>query len=74
MATCDPQTLVTQAQCLECKIPTGMEIPVLIVLLAQIAGVPLDAQELVNEAKCIECQIPQGMQLPVLIGIMCKLT
>jgi len=33
---CDPQTLVTQAACLECAIPPGMQLPVLISLFCQI--------------------------------------
>lgn len=33
---CDPQTLATQAACIECGIPPGMQMPVLIYLFCQI--------------------------------------
>jgi len=34
---CDPQTLTTAAACIECGIPPGMQLPVLISLFCQIA-------------------------------------
>lgn len=33
---CDPQTLITQASCIQCQIPDGMKLPVLIYLFCQI--------------------------------------
>lgn len=71
---CDPATLVDAAKCIECGIPQGMQLPVLIYLAAQIAGTSTDPAILIENAKCIECGIPQGMQLAVLISILCKLT
>lgn len=70
---CDVQSLITGASCLECQIPPGMELSVLIVLAAQIAGVPVDAQSLVTGAVCNECRIPQGLELSILIAIACQL-
>lgn len=34
--SCDPQTLVTQAVCIDCNIPKGMQMAVLISLFCQI--------------------------------------
>lgn len=70
---CDPQTLVNGALCIQAQIPPGMQLPVLIYLATQIAGVSADPATLVANAKCIECGVPKGMEWPVLIGIMCQL-
>lgn len=70
---CDPTTLVDQAKCIECGIPTGMQLPVLIALAAQIAGVSADPQTLMNLAKCDECQVPVGLEWPVLIALACQI-
>lgn len=72
---CDPQTLVNGAACIQCAIPPGMQIPVLIYLAMQGAGISTDPDsiaKLVNDARCIECAVPKGMEMSVLIGIMCQ--
>jgi hypothetical protein len=68
MAT-DNQSLVNQAACVDCAIPQGMQLSVLIVLFAQLAGVSLNPQALVNLANCVQCAIPAGMQMAVLIQL-----
>ena len=70
---CDPKTLATNAVCIDCGIPTGMQDAVIISLLAQIAGVPLDAPTLVKNAVCIDCGIPQGYRQAVIISLLCKI-
>lgn len=66
MAAIDPQTLVTDARCISEKIAAGDQLPVLISLFAQIAGVSADPAALVAGAKCYE-GIETGDRLPVLI-------
>lgn len=58
-------SLTAGAACLDC-IPKGMQMPVLISIFAQIAGMSADAATLVSDARCLQC-IPHGMQMPVLI-------
>lgn len=70
MPTCDPQTLVSNALCLTC-IPTGAQLPVLINLLAQKAGVTVDAQTVTTAAKCIDCGVPPGLYLPIVNNLLC---
>lgn len=70
---CDPQTLLTDAQCIECGVDVGLQIPVLIALAAQIAGVSLDSQSLMDRAVCIESCIEPGLRLPVLVSLACEI-
>lgn len=70
---CDPQTLVSDAKCIECAVPEGMRLAVLISLAAQIAGVSANSQTLTTNAQCIECNIPPGLYLPVLIALACEI-
>jgi hypothetical protein len=67
MATTDPTALAADANCLNC-IPPGLQLPVLIWLFAQIAGVTTDPTTLAANANCLAC-IPPGMQWPVLIWL-----
>jgi hypothetical protein len=48
-----------------------MQLPVLIALFAQIAGMstPIDTQALINSALCIQQCLPQGMWMPALISL-----
>ena len=64
----DIESLADQAKCIQCGIPEGMQLPALIVLAAQIAGVSADPTTLIANARCVDC-IPEGMQLPVLISL-----
>jgi len=73
MATCDPQTIVANAKCIECGVPAGMQLAVLIALAANIAGVSPDPQNLINLATCMQCNIPDGMRLPILIYLACQI-
>jgi hypothetical protein len=66
------QTLVTGANCLSC-IPREMQLPVLISIFAELAGMSADAQTLVNNAKCLQCIDPK-MQMPVLIYVASQIT
>lgn len=70
---CDSQTLVNQATCLECGLAPGVQWPVVISLLSQIAGVPSDPQSLMAGASCLLCNLSPGMQMPVIISLLCQL-
>ena len=65
MAT--PQQLMTAAQCIDCGIPEGMKLSVLIYQLGLLTGVT-NPQTLMANAACIDCAIPAGMRLSVLIS------
>lgn len=73
MATCDPKNLTAQAACLESCIPAGMQVPVLISLFAQLAGVNQDPNFLMQQAKRYADCIPAGLQLPVLLFLACEI-
>lgn len=71
--TCDPQTLVNNAQCLDCAIPEGMKPAVMIYLLQQIAGLgALTPQQLADAAQSYQA-IPTGMQGAVMIAATCQI-
>lgn len=65
----EPQELLDGARTLE-SIPPGMQLPILISLFAQLAGVSADPQTLIDGAQCIACGIPPGMQVAVLISLL----
>ena len=74
MATaCDPTSLVAGAACIECGIPPGLQKPVIIYLLCQIAGMNCDPTSLVAGAACIECGIPPGLADAVIISLLCQI-
>lgn len=54
------------SKCIDCGIPSGMRLSVLIYLWSQIAGVT-DVQTLINNSRCYDCGIPSGMRESVLI-------
>lgn len=62
------QEAIDGAICIDCGIPKGLQIPVLIWLYQQITGVSI--QSMIDGAVCIDCAIPKGMQIPVLIGLV----
>jgi hypothetical protein len=70
---CDPTSLVSGAACLECGIPPGLQKPIIISLLAQIAGVPVNATTLIANAACLECGIPPGMQDAIINYLLCQI-
>lgn len=72
MAT-DSNTLMDQAKCIDCVMPEGMKLSVLIVIFAQIANVSTDPNFLMDMAKCIDCTIPEGMKMSVLLALADKL-
>lgn len=61
--------LLDEAKCIDCAIPDGMKLSVLISLFASIAGVSADPNTLMANAACIDCAIPPGMQMAVLISL-----
>jgi hypothetical protein len=67
MPATDPTTLEANAQCIARCIPPGDQLPVLISLFAQFAGVSTDPASLVAGARCYSKCIAPGDQLPVLI-------
>ena len=65
----DPNTLIAGATCIQSCIPPGMQLPVIISILAP----GEDPNALMDAAKCIQNCIPDGMQLPVLISLVAGL-
>src|SRR4029077_5626933 len=70
---CDPQTLVNEANCIQCAMPRGMMLPSGIVQAGRIAGGRAAPATLLALAKCDECAIPVGMQWPVLLALACNI-
>lgn len=70
-ASTDPNVLAGDANCLIC-IPPGMQMPVMIWLLCQIAGVTTDPNTLIKNAGCLQC-IDPGMQGPVMIWLLTQI-
>jgi hypothetical protein len=70
--TTDPTELAADANCLNC-IPPGMQWPVAIWILAQIAGVTTDPTTLAANAACLNC-IPPGMQMPIIIWLLTQIS
>lgn len=62
-----PAQLMDQAKCIDCTIPPGMMLPVLIAQAASALGIT-DTNQLMDYAKCFDCQIPPGMEMAVLIA------
>lgn len=73
---CDPNTILAQANCLQCNMTPGMAAAVEIVLLCAIrdgATVPSDPQDLITQASCILGCIPIGMMPAVKIALLCEI-
>lgn len=51
------------------NIPTGFQLPALISIFAEIAGVSADPQTLMARASCIYSCVPAGMQMGILIDL-----
>lgn len=73
MAQCDSNSLVASATCYDCGIPTGMQQPVIIYLLCQIAGVAPDPNALVAAASCLNCGLPDGIQRFIIMQLLCQI-
>lgn len=69
---CDPKQLVSDAKCIQCGIPDGLKLPVLIYLAATVAGVSKDKNYLASLAAPYQ-GIPTGHKLPVLIYLACQI-
>lgn len=69
----DPTTLEASAKCIAKCIPPGDQLPVLISLFAQIAGVSADPAALVAGATCYSKCIAPGDQGPVMIYLLDKI-
>jgi len=61
--------LMAPAVCIQQCIPEGFQLPVLITLFGQIAGVSMNTNALIASAVCIQQCVPKDMQLPVLIAL-----
>ena len=73
---CDPNTLLEQAKCYQCNVPTGMFAAVEIVLLCAWRDGTLltcDPQSLISQASCIFACIPPGMMPAVKAAILCDI-
>lgn len=70
MAAFTTEQLVAASKCYDREIPIGSQLPVMIWLLAQIAGVSADPQSLMASAGCIDQCIPTGMKLGVAIDLL----
>lgn len=64
----DPNTLSQASACLDC-IPKGMQGPVMIKLLQDIAGNTMTPNQLMEASACNKC-IPSGMQNEVIIFLL----
>lgn len=60
---------ISDARCIEQCVPQGFQLPILISVFAQIAGVSADPKSLIDGATCIQQCVPIGMQMPVLISL-----
>lgn len=65
----DTNALMNDARCINDCIPAGMQLPVLIWLIANINSQSTDPKTLMNDARCIDSCIPVNMRLPVLIAL-----
>lgn len=70
MPALTPSELAAASECLDCGIPDGMKLSVIIYLLSQIADVPADPTTLVASATCLDKCIPQGMKPAVIIDLL----
>lgn len=70
MATAvEAQPLITEANCLLCKIPPGAVWYVVLAVIDLINSgdtVPTDPDELMSAARCLQCEVPPGL-VPYLI-------
>lgn len=62
--------LIKASTCINSCIPVGMQLPVLIYLLQQMAGNAMSTDELMQEAACYRTCIPPGMLKPVVIYLL----
>lgn len=70
---CDPAELISDANLIDCCIPKGMQMSVLISLFCQLNDMSCDAPTLLEEARCIDQCIPDGAKMSVLISLACQL-
>ena len=69
---CDPQSLIDQARGLSETIPEGMQLPVAIVLAAQIGSLSTDPATLLKAAEPYQ-HINPGLQLPIANYLACQI-
>lgn len=74
MASTDPNVLAANAECIDCKVPTGFQWSIVIWLLTQIAGVSADPNVLVANATCIQCGVPDGMKLSIIVWLLTQIS
>jgi hypothetical protein len=72
MATATASQLVAEATCLNNCVIKGIEKPIMIWLLCQIAGVTPNASALQADAACLACIIP-GMRDPIIIYLLAQI-
>jgi hypothetical protein len=75
---CDPQSLLNQANCLLCKLPSDDEVydAVELVLLCAIRDatpISCDPDNLLSQARCILCTIPAGAMKAAKLGVLCDI-
>lgn len=73
MAAPDSTQLAENARCVFTCLPEGLQLPVLITLFAQIAGVNPDPTQLAENARCIATCVPPGMLLPILVTLAAQI-
>lgn len=66
----DPNALLQASTCERCGIPKGMEWPVVIKLLKDIAGNTQTTNELLQDSACFATCIPKGNQLAVIVYLV----
>lgn len=64
-----PQELITGASCIDCMVPPGMGMAVMIALLMDYGGITSTPAELVAAAACFNC-IPSGMRQAAMIALL----
>lgn len=75
---CDPQTLMDEAKCLECKFTPGMlgyiQVQLLVdLLLALNPAADVTPESLIDRAKCWECKVAPGQVQYLIAELLCEI-
>ena len=73
MPSCEPAELIENARFLDCCLPKGLQMAVLILLFGELVDMPSDPDTLLSDAKCLDQCIPDGAKMSVLISLACQL-
>ena len=73
VSPCDQETLISDAKLIDCCVPKGMQMAVLISLFCQLNDMSCDSQTLINDARCLDQCIPDSEKMAVLINLACQI-